>query len=97
MAHLSVLVYGQGAFGVSTFGFEGCGLLCLALGGSRLVSSSVKAHRSMLYSVFQFKLPALGKDRVLQDLVRSFSIERPRHPQAPPSWGLDAASHVFGV
>ena len=27
---------------------------------------------------------------MLQDLVRSFSIERPRHPQAPPSWDLDA-------
>ena len=51
--------------------------------------SSVKAHRSMLSSVFQFKLPALGEDRVLQDLVRSFAIERPRRPQAPPSWGLD--------
>ena len=59
--------------------------------------SSVKAHRSMLSSVFQFKLPVLGEDRVLQDLVRSFSIERPRRPQAPPSWDLDAASHVFGV
>ena len=52
--------------------------------------SSVKAHRSMLSSVFQFKLPALGEDRVLQDLVHSFSIERPRRPQAPPSWDLDA-------
>ena len=52
--------------------------------------SSVKAHRSMLSSVFQFKLPALGEDRVLQDLVRSFSIERPCRPQAPPSWDLDA-------
>ena len=52
--------------------------------------SSVKTHRSMLSSVFQFKLPALGEDRVLQDFVRSFSIERPRRPQAPPSWDLDA-------
>ena len=51
--------------------------------------SSVKAHRSMLSFVFRFKLPALGEDRVLQDL-RSFAIERPRRPQAPPSWDLDA-------
>ena len=49
----------------------------------------VKAHCSMLSSVFRFKLPALGEDRVLQDL-RSFVIERPRRPQAPPSWDLDA-------
>ena len=52
--------------------------------------SSIKAHRSMLSSVFQLKLPALGEDRVLHDLVRSFTIERPRRPQVPPSWDLDA-------
>ena len=52
--------------------------------------SSVKAHRSMLSSVFRFKLPALGEERVLHDLLRSFAIERPRRPQAPPSWDLDA-------
>ena len=52
--------------------------------------SSVKAHRSMQFSVFCFKLPALGEDRVLQDLLCSFAIERPRRPQAPPSWELDA-------
>ena len=44
----------------------------------------------MLSSVFQFKLYALGEDRVLQDFLRSFAIERPRRPQAPPSWDLDA-------
>ena len=56
----------------------------------RLSLSSVKAHHSMLSSVFQFKLPALGEDRVLHDFVRSFPIERPRRPQAPTSWDLDA-------
>ena len=50
--------------------------------------SSVKAHRSLLSSVFRFKLPMLGKDRMLQDLC-SFAIERPCCPQAPPSWDLD--------
>ena len=53
--------------------------------------SSVKAHRSMLSSVFRFKLPSLGEDRVLQDLLHSIAIERPRRPQAPPSWDLNAA------
>ena len=52
--------------------------------------SSIKAHCSMLSSVFQFKLPVFGEDRVLHDLVRSFAVERPRRPQAPPSWDLDA-------
>ena len=37
--------------------------------------SSIKAHRSMLSSVFQFKLPVLGEDRALHDLVRSFARE----------------------
>ena len=44
----------------------------------------------MLSSVFQFKFLALGEDRVLQDLSLSFAVERPRRPQAPPSWDLDA-------
>ena len=51
--------------------------------------SSVKAHCSMLSSVFCFKLPELGEHRVLHDLLRSFAIERPRGPQVPPSWDLD--------
>ena len=38
VAHLSALVYRQGAFGIPAFGFEGCGLPCLALGGTRLVT-----------------------------------------------------------
>ena len=90
MVHLSSLVYGQGAFGIPTLDLEGCGLPCLALGGSGLVS--VFGQGPPLYAVlsFQFKLPALGEDRVLQNLVRSFAIERPRRPQAPPSWDLNA-------
>ena len=52
--------------------------------------SSAKAHCSMLSSAFRFRLPLLGEDKVLQDLLHSFAIERPRRPQAPPSWDLDA-------
>ena len=50
--------------------------------------SSIKGHRSMLSSVFQFKLPALGEDRVLHDLVCSFAVERPRRPRLhlPGTW-----------
>ena len=51
--------------------------------------SLVKTHRSMLSSVFRFKLPELGEHRVLHDLLRSFAIERPRRPQVPPFWDLD--------
>ena len=51
--------------------------------------SSVKAHRSMLSSVFRLKLPALSEDPVLHDLILSFAIERPPSPQVPLSWDLD--------
>ena len=43
----------------------------------------------MLSVVFRLKLPQLGEDRTLQDLLRSFAIERPRRPLSPPSWDLD--------
>ena len=61
--------------------------------------SSVKAHRSMLSSVFQFKLPALGEDRVLQDLLCSFAIKRPWSSNSTfLGLGCGAvASDVFGV
>ena len=42
--------------------------------------SSVKAHRSILSAVFKFKLPELGEHHILQDLLRSFELERPRVP-----------------
>ena len=51
--------------------------------------SSVKAHRSMLSSVFRFKLPELSEHHALCDLLCSFAVERPRIPLVPPSWDLD--------
>ena len=51
--------------------------------------SSVKAHRSMLSVVFRFKLPELSEYHGLQDLIRSFAIERSRRPQLPSAWDLD--------
>ena len=51
--------------------------------------SSVKAHRSMLSTVFRFKLPELSEHHALRDLFRSFAVERPRVPLIPPSWDLD--------
>ena len=50
--------------------------------------SSVKAHHSILSAVIWFKLPELGDHHVLQNLIRSLAIERPRRPQFPPSWNL---------
>ena len=44
----------------------------------------------MLSSAFRFKLPTHGEDRVIQNHLCSFAIERLRRPQAPPSWDLDA-------
>ena len=55
----------------------------------KLSVSSIKAHRSMLSTVFQFKLLELGGHHVLRDLIRSFVIERPHRPPMPPCWDLD--------
>ena len=51
--------------------------------------SSVKAHRSMLSAVFDFKLPELSEHHALRDRLRSFAVEKPRVPLVPPSWDLD--------
>ena len=64
----------------------------------KLSVSLVKAHRSMLSAVFHFKLPELGDHHVLQDLIRSFAIERPHRLQLPPSWDLDVIlRHIMSV
>ena len=55
----------------------------------KLSVSSVKAYHSVLSAVFRFKLPKLSEHHVMRDLIRSFAIERPRHPQLPPAWDLD--------
>ena len=43
----------------------------------------------MLSAVFRFKLTELGEHKVLQDLLQSFSIEKARRPQVPPSRDFD--------
>ena len=43
----------------------------------------------MLSAVFRFKLPELSENHVMRDLIGSFAIERPCHPQLPPAWDLD--------
>ena len=64
----------------------------------KLLLSSVRAHRSMLFVVFHFKLPELSEHHVLWDLIRSFAIERPRHPQLPPAWDLDVVvRHIMSA
>ena len=40
--------------------------------------SAIKGYRSMLSAVFSLRLPAIGDNPVLRDLLRSFDIERPR-------------------
>ena len=51
--------------------------------------SAIKGYRSMLSSVFKFKLPELFTHHVLRSLLRSLSLEAPRKPLAPPPWDLD--------
>ena len=52
--------------------------------------SSIMGYRSMLATVFGFKLPNMSSDPVLHDLVRSFRIEAPVQPLCPPAWDLSA-------
>ena len=50
--------------------------------------SAVKGFRSMLTSVFKYRLPELSDHFLLSDLIRSFELERPVRPPCPPSWDL---------
>ena len=55
----------------------------------RLSLSCIKGYRSMLSSIFRWKLPDIASDPVLQDLVRSFLVQRPFPRLSPPSWDLN--------
>ena len=55
----------------------------------KLSLSAVKGYRSMLSSVFRSRLPEVSSHPMLRDLLRSFSIERPRVVSSFPSWDLD--------
>ena len=54
-----------------------------------LSPSCIKGYRSMLSMVFRSRLPELSTSSVIKDLVRSFSIARPRVSMSPPSWDLE--------
>ena len=54
----------------------------------KLLVSSVMGYRSMLATVFRFKLPNISSDPVLHDLVHSFRIEAPVQLLLPPAWDL---------
>ena len=51
--------------------------------------SAIKGYRSMLSSIFKFRLPELSTHHVLRSLLRSLSLEAPHKPLAPPPWDLD--------
>ena len=55
----------------------------------KLRVSAVMGYRSMLSSVFRFKLPEISSSPVLQDLLRSFKVEAPSRSVQPPSWDLN--------
>ena len=40
----------------------------------------------MLTSVFKYQLPELSDHFLLQDLIRSFELERPVRSPCPPTW-----------
>ena len=55
----------------------------------KLSVSSILGYRSMLASVFRFKLPEITTSPVLQDLVGSFKVEVPVRSVRPSSWDLE--------
>ena len=59
----------------------------------KLSVSAVMGYRSMLSSVFRFKLPEISSSPVLQDLLRSFQVESPSRMVRPPSWDLNKVLH----
>ena len=52
--------------------------------------TSIMGYRSMLATVFRFKLPNMSSDPILHYLVRSFRIEARVRPLRPPAWDLSA-------
>ena len=52
----------------------------------KLLVSSILGYRSVLSSVFRFKLLEISSSAVLRDLLRSFKVKA---PVCPPSWDLD--------
>ena len=50
--------------------------------------SVIKGYRSTVVSVFKYCLSELLDSFVLQKLIHSFEIKRPRRPVGPPSWDL---------
>ena len=55
----------------------------------RLALSTIKGFRSMLSAAYKFCLPGIGSDPVLQGVIKSFEVERPRVINFYPSWDLD--------
>ena len=50
--------------------------------------SAVKGFRSMLTSVFKYRLPELSDHFLLRSLIRSFELGRPVRSPCPPNWDL---------
>ena len=50
--------------------------------------SEVKGFRSMLTSVFKYRLPEHSDHFLLRDFINSFELERPVRPPCPPTWDL---------
>ena len=57
--------------------------------------SSILGYRSMLSSVFRFKLPEISSSPVLRDLLCSFKVETSVRSVGPPSWDLDLVLRYF--
>ena len=57
--------------------------------------SAIKGYRSMLSFVFHSKLPVISNSKVLSDLIKSFSLQRPPHREPKLSWDLNKILSVL--
>ena len=55
----------------------------------KLSVSSILGYRSMISSVFRFKIPEISSPPVITDLIRPFKVKAPARPVHPPAWDLD--------
>ena len=55
----------------------------------KLSVSAIKGYRSMLSTVFHFRLPQISSSSVLNSLIRSFSLDQAKKIIPRPLWDLD--------
>ena len=59
------------------------------------LQAGLTAPCCLSFFFFFFKLPAFSEHHVLRGLIKSFALDRPRHPQLPSTWDLDVVLRLL--